>query len=126
METDRTGQRKENADETKSIMAATYESALKVGLPIISMDNSARILAVLYVHGNNEFMVHSDKFNVERDYIQKRFKIEGGEKPDPIIIPRLKQYIKELEAFEKEYPDQRYPEWADKLFRERYGFRLIN
>lgn len=110
----------------KEFMQANYDTALQAGIPIISLDTSARILAVLYVHGNNEFMVHSDKFHVEINYIQKRFRIEGGDSPDRAIIPKLKQYIEELEQFEQTYPNKRFPEWADKLFRERYGFKLIN
>lgn len=108
------------------LLLQTYETALQVGLPIISTDTSAKILAVLYVHGNNEFMVHSPKFQVERKYIQKRFRIEGGLSPDPEIIPIIKKYINELEDFEKDNPDQRYPEWAKTLFKQRYGFNLIN
>lgn len=113
-------------EQKDSLMRSTYETALNCGLPIISTDTSARILAVVYVHGNNEFMVHSPKFNVEREYIQKRFGIEGGVSPDAKIIPLIKQYIRELENFEKENPDTRYPKWAKELFKQRYGFELIN
>lgn len=124
MENNRTGLRE--STPSKALMEATYNTALQAGIPVISLDNAARILAVLYVHGNNEFMVHSDKFHVEINYLQKRFKIDGGEVPDKSIIPKLRQYIEELEMFEQTHPELRYPEWADKLFRERYGFKLIN
>lgn len=103
-----------------------YETALNAGLPIISLDTSARILAVLYVHGNNEFMVHCPKFQAEIKYIQSRFHIDGGEAPDQRIIPLLRQYIEVLETFEQENLDVRYTERADKLFKERYGIKLIN
>lgn len=108
------------------LLETTYNTALNCDIPIISLDTSARILAILYVHGNNEFMVHCAKFKVEIDYIQKRFKIEGGEAPDREIIPLLKQYIIELEAYEQSYPDIRYPDWANDLFQKRYGIKLIN
>lgn len=107
-------------------MKATYETALNCGLPIIPLDTAARIFAVVYVHGNNEFMVHSPKFNVEREYIQKRFHIEGGEIPDRDFVIQLKSYIKELEEYEEINPDKRYPQWAKDLFMQRYGFQLIN
>lgn len=109
-----------------SFMRATYNTALNCGLPIISADTSARIMAVLYVHGNNEFMVHSPKFNVEREYIQKRFGIEGGVKPSAEIIILIKKYVKELEDYERDNPTHKYPQWAIKLFEDRYGFKLIN
>ena len=107
-------------------MKSTYETALNAGLSIVSLDTAARILAVVYVHGNNEFMVHSPKFNTEREYIQKRFHIQGGEIPDPEIIPVLKGYIKELEEYEKLHPIEKYPAWAKDLFIQRYNFKLIN
>lgn len=110
----------------KHLIEIMYATALNCDMPIISTDTSARILAVVYVHGNNEFMVHSPKFNVERNYIQKRFGIEGGASPNPMIIPLIKKYTKELEDFEKANPEKRYPKWAIDLFKERYGFNLIN
>lgn len=113
-------------EQKDSLMRRTYETALKCGLSIISTDNSARIMAVLYVHGNNEFMVYSEKFQIEREYIQKKFGLEGGCTPKPIIVNLIKKYVKELEQFEKDNPDKRYPKWAIDLFKQRYNFQLIN
>ena len=107
-------------------MKATYETALNAGIPIISTGTAAKIMAVLYVHGNNEFMVYSPKFNVEREYIQKRFKMEGGAIPDPNFIKALKEHVKSLQEYEKKNSNKPYPEWAKKLFKERYGVELIN
>lgn len=107
-------------------MRATYMSALNAGLPIISSDTSARILSVVYVHGNNEFMVHSPKFHIEMEYMQQRFHLFGGETPDLKIVTLVKRYVKELEEFEKQYPVKRYPEWAVDLFKSRYNVKLIN
>lgn len=110
----------------EKFLQATYDTALAAGLPIISTDTSARILAVTYVHGNNEFMCSSPKFKVETGYIQKRFHIEGGETPDAEIVRLIQQYVSELELFEKRNPKEKYPEWAMSLFKQRYGFKLIN
>lgn len=109
-----------------SFMKATYETALNFGLPIISTDTSARILSVVYVHGNNEFMVHSPKFQIEIDYIKRRFHIQGTETPTSDITSLIQHYSKELEEYEKQNPKRRYPDWAKLLFKTRYGFDLIN
>lgn len=107
-------------------MEATYRTALNCGLPIISTDTSARIMAVLCVHGNNEFMVHSPKFTIEMRYIQDRFGLKGAHVPDVEIVKGIQAYVKELQEYEKAHPNDRYPEWATRLFKERYGFKLIN
>lgn len=91
---------------------------LTIGLPAISTDTSARILAVVCVLGNNENMVMSPKCRAELEYIQKRFGIDGGEVPAAEIIPLLKQYVAELEKATE------VPQWAEKIFKERYGIKL--
>ncbi len=103
-----------------------YDTALAAGLPIISTDTAAKILAVTYVHGNNEFMVHSPKFKAEIRYIQKKWGIDGGLIPDAGITIAIQHDVDELERFEKEHPEERYPQWAIELFKTRYGFELIN
>ena len=103
-----------------------YDSALAAGLPIISTDTAAKILAVLYVHGNNEFMTHSPKFSAEIRYIRQKWNIDGGLVPEAGIVSAIKRYVSELEQFEKNHPKERYPQWAIDLFQERYGVKLIN
>lgn len=107
-------------------MEKTYQTALSCGLPIISADNSARIMAVLYVHGNNEFMVHCPKFAVEMRYIQDRFNLKGAHIPNPEITALIRRYSKELEEYEKAHPKDRYPNWAKELYKKRYNITLIN
>ncbi len=103
-----------------------YNTALVAGLPIIPADTAAKILAVTYVHGNNEFMVHSPKFQAEIRYIQQKWGIDGGLVPDAELAIAVKRHVDELERFEKEHPKDRYPQWAIELFKIRYGFELIN
>lgn len=91
---------------------------MTVGIPAISLDTSARILAVVCVLGNNENMVMSSKCRADLEYIQKRFGIDGGEVPDKEIIAPLKEYISELEKADE------VPLWAEKIFKERYGIKL--
>ncbi len=94
---------------------ATFEAA---SLPFISTDTSARILAVTCVLGNNEFMVMNQKYKADVEYLQRRFGIDGGETPKPEIIAPLRAYVRELEQAKE------LPEWAEKLFKERYNMKI--
>lgn len=91
-----------------------------IGTPAISRDTAARMLAVVCVLGNNEAMVYCKKFTTEIDHIKQMYHIDGGEKPDAEIVPLIQQYVKELEQ------SKEIPEWAHKLFNERFGIKLIN
>ncbi len=103
-----------------------YDTALAAGLPIISTDTAARLLAITYVHGNNEFMTHNPKFLAEIKYIQMKWGIDGSLVPDIGITILIKKYIDELEQYEQDHSKERYSPWAIKLFKERYGVELIN
>ncbi len=94
---------------------ATFEAA---SLPFLSTDTSARILAVTCVLGNNEFMVMNQKYQADIDYICRKFHIGGGESPSIAIVAPLRQYIKELEQAKE------LPEWAERLFKERYDMKI--
>ncbi len=94
---------------------ASFEA---LGLPAISTDTCAMILAVTCVLGNNEFMACNQKYQADVAYIRKRFRINGGEIPDPEIVKPLKYYIGLLETATQ------LPQWAEKLFKERYGMKI--
>lgn len=93
-------------------------NCLVIGIPALSLETSAKILACVCVLGNNENIVMSPKCRADLEYIQKRYGIDGGEIPDSDIICPLKEYIAELEKATA------VPEWADKIFKERYGIKL--
>ena len=108
---------------------------LNAGIPAISKDTSAKLIAVLYVFGNNETMVSNKSFLADLRYIQMRFGIHGAGVPDLEFAGMFKQYIKELETYMEEHSDDKstgalysasYPEWAVKLFKQRYNIKLIN
>ncbi|MCM1141199.1 MAG: hypothetical protein NC453_21745 [Muribaculum sp.] len=103
-----------------------YQTALAAGLPIVGLDTAAKILAVTYVHGNNEFMTYNEKFLAEIHYIQQKWNIDGGLTPDNEMIILIKKYVSELEQNEKDNPKTPYAPWAIELFKERYGVELIN
>ena len=107
-----------------------------IGCSAISKDTAARILAVVYVHGNNEALVYNDSFINDMHHIQKMYGISGGETPDADVVELVKQYVNELENYIKVHSDDERqpgvvftnpkPDWAKRLFLERYGIKLIN
>ena len=93
--------------------------ALTVGLPIISTDTAARLMAITYVYGGgNEALVLSPKFQCDRKYIQKKFGIQGSEVPDAKFATFLQTYVKELEN------SKECPQWVNDLMNKRYNIKL--
>lgn len=107
-----------------------------IGTPTIGRDTAARILAVTYVHGNNEALVYNSKYLQDIHHIEKMYHVEGGESPDADLVMLIKQYVNELEQYRDEHDNDpnesgavfqnKAPEWARKLFMEKYGIKLIN
>lgn len=94
------------------------ESFRQIGFHAISVDTSAKILATVHSLGNNEQMVLCPQLRADLEYMRKVFGIDGGETPKAEIIEPLKRYIREIEDSDT------IPEWADKLFKERYGIKI--
>lgn len=93
--------------------------ALTVGLPIISTDTAARLMAITYVYGGgNETLVLSPKFQCDCKYIQKKFGIQGSEVPDAEFASVLKGYVKELEN------SKECPKWVHDIMKKRYNIKL--
>ena len=93
--------------------------ALTVGLPIISTDTAARLMAITYVYGGgNETLVLSPKFQCDCKYIQKKFGIQGSEVPDAKFATFLQTYVKELEN------SKECPQWVNDLMNKRYNIKL--
>lgn len=117
----------------KNLKELWNNACLKAGIPAITTDTAARIMAVMYVHGNNEAFVYNQSFVADVDYIKKRFCLEGGKIPNGDFRLRLKRYINELEEHEEHEEEKgdalfysHAPEWARCLFEERYGIKIIN
>ena len=93
--------------------------ALTVGLPIISTDTAARLMAITYVYGGgNETLVLSPKFQCDCKYIQNKFGIQGSEVPDAKFATFLQTYVKELEN------SKECPQWVRDLMKRRYNIKL--
>lgn len=123
----------EHASELYSDWLRTFAA---IGTPAIGRDTAARILAVTYVHGNNEALVYNYKYLQDIHHIQQMYHFEGGESPDADLVILIKHYVSELEHYREEHDNDKNendavfknqaPEWARKLFKEKYGIKLIN
>ena len=101
---------------------AMYESALQVGLPIVSRETCAIICAMLQVWGNHEMFTHNHRLVAELLYAQKRFHVEGGESPDAEFATIMQSYVSQLELMQQR--EDRVPDHIDHLFQERYKFHF--
>lgn len=76
-------------------------ACLAADIPAVTRDTAARLLAVLYVHGGgHEEMVMNRKFTNELRYIQRRYGIEGGQRPDADVVSLVQHYVTELQQYE--------------------------
>ena len=116
-----------------SLRAAWNEACLQCGLPAISCDTSAWIMAVLHVEsGCTTAVTHSPKLRADLKYIQRRFGIEGGGHPDHAFVRRFRHYVKEIEAHQKlnrgntslSKEEQAWPTWARQLYMDHYNVNL--
>ena len=106
-------------EQAERLQRDWLEACEQAGIPAITTDTSARIYAIMYVHGGGqEDMVLNKKFVNDVLYIQRRFHIMGGEVPDEEFVSIMKRYINELSG------QQDIPEWARLLMKERYGMNL--
>ncbi len=101
---------------------AMYESALEVGLPIVSREVCAIICAMLQVWGNHEMFTHHHRLICELRYAQKRFHVDGGESPDPEFAAILQGYVSQLQLMQDR--ENRVPDHIDALYKERYKFHF--
>lgn len=116
-----------NTEQATTLQEQTIAAFESVGLPYISRDTAARIFAIVYVFGGGEEeMVLNRKFTNDVKYIQRRFGIDGGERPDVEFARLLQHYVRELEDYMHEHlhDETAVPGWAHKLMRDRYGMKL--
>lgn len=118
-----------------SVYAQWLESCLQAGIPAISTDTAARLMAVLHEYGNNEGFTYNQRFLADKEYIQKRFGLHEMGVVDPKFHALLKDYIKELQdyqdAHKKDATDKANPyrpmapDWAPQLLKDRYNMNFI-
>ena len=105
-----------------SLRAQWNQACLTAGIPVMSEDKCARLLAVLYVYGGgDEQFVMNKNFTDDVLYIQKRFNVQGGCIPDTHFCVLLKKYVRNLELLDKL---NKKPQWAARLMKEKYNIIL--
>lgn len=112
---------------SKNIHELLRESCLRAGISIVSLDSAAKLMSLLYVHGNNEKLVYNEKLRADLEFVQRKYGIQGGARPDMEFIKAFQKYVKELEAYEQEHKDDwemmgAMPIWA-KEFLKRYDIQ---
>ena len=119
-----------NTQQATQLQRDWLEACEQIGIPAITTDTSARLMAIMYVHGGGEEeMVLNQKFVNDVKYIQRRFHINGGEVPDAEFVSLLQHYVKQLEQYIQECikvnkSDTHIPEWAHSLMQGRYSMKL--
>lgn len=78
-------------------------TALAAGLPAISTDTAARILAVVHVHGENEAFTFCPRLHTDLEYISRRFHVHGAGTPAPEFAALVRKYSGELRRYEREH-----------------------
>lgn len=102
----------------------------------ISTDTASKILAVVCVYGGScEAFTHTPKLSIDINAAKRMFNIEGGEEPTLDGVRLIRKYVRELEEDIKKYPVGEeesamfskvcHVKWANKLFKERYGFEKL-
>jgi hypothetical protein len=102
---------------------AMYQSALDLGLPIVSTETCAIICAMLLVWGNTAEFTHNHRLVCELQYAQKRFGIEGGSVPSDRKFLTALNYYTDLLTLNQQRED-RVPDHIDAMFQERYGYHF--
>lgn len=105
------------------------ESALEAGLPVISRDTAARILAAIYIYGGeNENVVSSKRLRADLSYISEKFGVYNGGRVPISMMCSISRYADELDEYTRTHKsDDLYgdrPEWVEELFLRRYGFEI--
>ena len=108
------------------------DACLSIGIPALTTDTCARIMAVLLVHGNNEAFTHNMHFVADAEYIQKRFHLYGTGIVPAEFAELLRKYEKELEEYNELHKNEAEgcvfsdakPEWAVKLFKDMYNINI--
>ena len=106
-------------------------ACLQIGIPALSEDTCAKILAVVYLHDNEQF-AFSGAFAADMEYIQKRYHIHGAVTPEVDFVDKVVRYIHELEEYARTHVEESTqnglfpakPQWAIEMFRNMYGIRI--
>lgn len=111
------------------------QSCLAAGIPALTLDTCARLLAIVYVLGGSmEAFTHNEKLKAEWQYAQKRLNIGDGLTPDEEGAELLREYADELEShYENALANEDsgsplakvHPEWVVEFMNNRYNINHL-
>lgn len=111
------------------------ETCRQAGIPALSTDTAARLMAVLYEYGNNEGFTYNQRFLADMEYIKKRFGLHEMGIIEPKFHASLKGYIKELQEYQDVHKnddkDDKHPyrslapDWVPEMLKQRYNMKFI-
>lgn len=107
-------------------MLYTRHEAAKLGIKPMepwTPANAARLMAIVFTFGNNEGFTLSPKFNVDREYIQDIYHIDGGCTPDDQRFNDYLRHYTERFGAVNEDSDPYFKEAADWIM-QMYGFKI--
>ena len=96
-----------------------YEACESVGIQALTTRTAAKIMAVVVELGNNEHLIYNKKCFTDIEYIKRQFNLEGGKRPDAGFVSEYKDYVWDIQSHDF------IPQWASKLFMERYNIKLF-
>lgn len=100
---------------TECLRAQWNEACLQLGVPALTLETSAKIMAVLLHFGNNEAFDHSPHFMADCHYVQRRYNLGGGLTPDADFVEAFQRWEKGMEGADEP------PKWAKDLFKRMYN-----
>ncbi len=95
-----------------------YEACELVNIQAITTRTAAKIMSVVMGMGNNEQLIYNEKCFTDIEYIKRHFNIEGGKRPDEKFVKMFQEYAHDIQSHDF------IPQWASKLFSERYNIKL--
>lgn len=94
----------------KNLYEQLLETAEYVDLKIIPDERCCQLIAWVYeIGGYTEESTHNEKLRTDIFTAQKRLNLLGGETPNIELLPKLKEYLKQLNDFVNEKIEK--PKW---------------
>lgn len=123
--------------EIDKIYQEWADAFASIGHSHISHETAAKILAVIYVYGGSyEGFTHCPALKTDAEAAMRMFNIAGSERPTIQGVELIQKYVRELEEDLAHaevgedgcgiYNKACHVEWANRIFKERYGFKALH
>jgi hypothetical protein len=116
-----------------SLRSQILDSFFYAGIPVVSIDDCCKLLAIVYVLGGSmEVFKYNDKIASEIEYAQKRLNVGEGLTVIGEYASIIRRYVKELEEYYEAAPydagnqaplARQHPKWVVDFMDKRYGLK---